>query len=455
MTAHRSLLNKGLLAALGAHAIWGSMPLYLILVRKVPVFEFVAWRTLFTLPVCLAAIGWSGTWPQLRGVLGDGRAMRTLLGSAAMIAVNWCLYVWAIQSGHIYAASLGYYILPLVMMLLGLVVLGERLTRLQWAAVALAGTGVAALAAGALTTLWVSLSMAITFAVYGLLRKTVAAGPVVGLAVESLLLLPVAVGIVVWYAAGHGGATQGSAFGRNTLETMAIILGGPMTAVPLILFAMAARAMPYTVIGFLQFISPTIVFVLGLTVFGEGAAAGAIRLLRGDLGRGGGVHLGAVARAPASRRRRARLARGGGLAGEAPGQRLARMERDDAGARGVYRRRHLDGATFQGHGFLVERQAIKARPVLAGEGLEPLERAFLLEHRQIAFQREGRIEDAGAAAGRFLGLARMRRAVGAEEVPGRARCRGAAQRQPMPLALGDRQAVGMRADPPPPAWRCG
>lgn len=259
------LLSRGLLAALGMHAVWGSMPLYLLLVQRVPIFEFVAWRTLFTLPICLAALAWKGTWRELAGVLGDGRAMRRLLGSAAMIAINWCLYVWAIQSGHIYAASLGYYILPLAMMLLGLVVLGERLTRLQWVAVALAGAAVAALTTGALTTLWVSLSMALTFAVYGLIRKTVSAGPLVGLAVESLLLLPIAAGIVGWYAV----SAQGTALGRDGLETFAILLAGPLTALPLMLFAFAARAMPYTVIGILQFISPTIVFVLGLTVFGE------------------------------------------------------------------------------------------------------------------------------------------------------------------------------------------
>lgn len=265
MTKHPSLLSSGLLHALGAHVLWGSMPLYLILVSEVPVLEFVAWRTLFTLPVCLAVIAVTNAWPELRRVLTDRRTMLTLLGSAGAVAINWYIYVAAIQSGHVYAASLGYYILPLTMMLLGLVVLGERLTRLQWRAVALAGLGVAALAIGALSTLWLSLALALTFGIYGLLRKTVRAGPLVGLAVEALLLLPVSAGIVMWYGAGN----QGSVLGRDALETAAIIAGGPMTAIPLILFATAARRMPYTVLGFLQFASPTIVFLLGLLVFGE------------------------------------------------------------------------------------------------------------------------------------------------------------------------------------------
>src|SRR5699024_9226270 len=135
---------------------------------------------------------------------------------------NWFLYVWAIQTGHVYAASLGYYILPLTMMLLGLVVLGERMTRLQWVAVALAGAGVAVLAAGALTTLWLSLTMAVSFGIYGLLRKTVAAGALVGLTVESLLLLLPALAIAGWHAADP----EGSAFGRDARETAAIVLGG-------------------------------------------------------------------------------------------------------------------------------------------------------------------------------------------------------------------------------------
>jgi len=182
-----------------------------------------------------------------------------------MVAVNWWLYVWAIHNGHIYAASLGYYILPLMMMLLGLVVLGEKLTRRQWAAVALAGLGVGILAVGALTTMWLSVSMAVTFGIYGLLRKTVAAGALAGLTVESLILCPVALAIVGWYWT----TPEGPALAQGWGTALAVAWSGPMTAIPLMMFATAARRMPYTVIGFLQFSSPTIVFLLGLFVFGE------------------------------------------------------------------------------------------------------------------------------------------------------------------------------------------
>ncbi|MCL6250642.1 EamA family transporter RarD [Altererythrobacter sp. KTW20L] len=257
--------KRGLLYALGAHATWGSMPLYLMLVETVPALEFVAWRLVFTLPLCLLIVAARSGFADLRRVLGNGRTMLTLLGSSTLIAINWFLYVHAIQTGHVYAASLGYYILPLVMMLLGLVFLGEKLTRLQWAAVAIAGAGVAALAAGALSTLWLSLSMGVTFGFYGLLRKTVAAGPLTGLTVESMILVPVALVIVGWHAA----SAEGTAMAQGLGVAAAVAFSGPMTAVPLLMFASATRAMPYTVIGFLQFLSPTVVFLMGLFVFNE------------------------------------------------------------------------------------------------------------------------------------------------------------------------------------------
>ena len=257
--------STAVLHAVTAHAIWGAMPLYLLLVARVPAVEFVAWRTLFTLPVCLFFVWQTDSLGELRQALRNARVVLTLLATALLLAINWLVYVWAIQNTYVYAASLGYYILPLVMMAIGVVVLKERLSARRWAAVALAGVGVAALATGALTTLWVSLMLGVSFAIYGLLRKTVAAGPLVGLTIESVILFPIVTGYLAWVASAGGG----TAFGRDALETGAILAGGVITAVPLLLFASAARALPYTLIGILQFIAPTIVFVLGLTVFGE------------------------------------------------------------------------------------------------------------------------------------------------------------------------------------------
>lgn len=256
---------EGLPEALAAHAIWGVMPIYLILVRTVPPVEFVAWRILFTLPVCLVILAWRGGGGEIRRALANRRTLAALLGSALMIGINWVLYVVAIQTGHVYAASLGYYILPLIMMLLGLAVLREKLTRAQWCAVSLAGVGVALLAAGALNTLALSLSMAATFALYGLIRKTADVGALAGLTLETLLLLPPAILVTGWYAL----QPAGSAIAQGSGVAAAVALGGPMTAVPLMLFASATRKMNYSMVGFLQFLSPTIVFLLGLLWFGE------------------------------------------------------------------------------------------------------------------------------------------------------------------------------------------
>ncbi|MBD3728458.1 MAG: EamA family transporter RarD, partial [Sphingomonadales bacterium] len=185
--------------------------------------------------------------------------------SATLIGLNWLVYVWAIQVGQVYAASLGYYINPLVNVLLGTLVLKERLTRMQWAAVAVAGCGIALLAWGALDALWISLTLASSFGIYGLLRKRVPVGALPGLTIESAILLLPAIGIALWY----GASPAGSAFLQTPGLSAAIVLGGIVTAIPLLLFAIAARRMDYSTLGFIQFLAPTIVFVLGLTVFGQ------------------------------------------------------------------------------------------------------------------------------------------------------------------------------------------
>jgi len=256
--------RTGLAAAFSAYVIWGFLPLYLILVRSVPAFEFVGWRIIWTLPLCLLIVLARRQGTDLRAALVNRRTLGLLALSATLIAVNWVVYVWAIQNGQVYAASLGYYINPLVNVLLGTVLLGEKLSRPQWAAVGLAGIGVSLLAAGALTTLWISLTLALSFGSYGLIRKQLDVGSVPGLTIESaLLLLPSFA--VAWYYA----QTQGSSFAVSTELSLAIMAGGVVTAFPLLLFAIAARKLSYSMLGFIQFLAPSIVFVLGLTVFGE------------------------------------------------------------------------------------------------------------------------------------------------------------------------------------------
>lgn len=257
---------SGLPAALAAYVIWGLLPLYLILVSSVPPFEFVGWRIIWTLPFCLIIVMFRRQGGDLQAALQDRQVMATLCLTALLIAVNWLVYVWAIQTGHVYAASLGYYINPLLNVLLGTLILGEKLSRRQWVAVALAASGVAILSAGALTTLWISLTLALSFGTYGLLRKRVAVGSLPGLTIESALLLLPAAGIALYYAR----LPAGSAFTVDPWLSLSIILGGVVTAVPLLLFAVAAKRMDYSALGFIQFLAPTIVFLLGLFVFKEG-----------------------------------------------------------------------------------------------------------------------------------------------------------------------------------------
>ncbi len=254
---------SGLPAALGAYLIWGFLPLYLILVSSVPPFEFVGWRIIWTLPICLVIVAFRRQFPALRQAIGSMRSLAMLTLSATLIGINWLVYVWAIQEGQVYAASLGYYLNPLINVLLGTLLLGEKLSRLQWLAVAIASCAVALLLGGALTTLWISLTLALTFAFYGMVRKQLDVGSLPGLTIESAILLLPAAGIALWYAQ----TSVGSAFGGDLWLSLAIVLGGVVTAVPLLLFAIAARRMPYSTLGFIQYLAPTIVFLLGLTVF--------------------------------------------------------------------------------------------------------------------------------------------------------------------------------------------
>ena len=254
--------KSGMAPAVGAYLIWGFLPLYLILVRAVPPFEFVAWRIIWTLPICVLIVLIRRQAPDVRVAIGNSRTLGWLALSSLLIGINWLVYIWAIQSGEVYAASLGYYINPLINVLLGTLLLGERLSKLQWVAVAIAALGVALLAETALTTLWISLVLAVTFGSYGLVRKQIPVGSLPGLTIESALLFVPSLLLAGWFA-----QSQGSAFLVSPQLSGLIVLGGFLTAIPLLLFAIAARRMPYSRLGFLQFISPSIVFVLGLTVF--------------------------------------------------------------------------------------------------------------------------------------------------------------------------------------------
>ena len=255
----------GLSLALGAYIIWGLLPLYLQFLRHVPPFEFVGWRIIFTLPICLIGITIARQWSAVRAAITSGRTLLIMLASALLIGINWLVYVYAVQTGHVLAASLGYYINPLFNVLLGTVFLKERLTRPQWLAVALAAIGVTLLLFGALDMLWISLSLALSFGTYGMVRKIAPVESLPGLTIESAILALPALGLIAY----HAQLPAGSAFGVSGPTDALIAFSGVVTAVPLVMFAAAARRMDYSTLGFIQFLTPTVVFLEGLFIFNE------------------------------------------------------------------------------------------------------------------------------------------------------------------------------------------
>lgn len=257
--------RAGLMLGLGAYLAWGVLPLYFKAIAEVDPVEIVAHRIVWSL-VFLAGLAtlW-GRWPAIRAAVTTGRVLLTLILTALLIGVNWLVFIYAVVSGHVLEGSLGYYLNPLVNVLLGVVLLKERLTRAQVLATVLAAAGVAVLAAGAGSGLWISLTLAATFALYGFLRKVAPVDSLEGLSVETALLTPLAAGWLVWL---HFQGELG--FGDFGLEVDALlVLGGAVTAIPLLLFTAAARRLPYSTLGFLQYIAPSLQFLLAVLAFEE------------------------------------------------------------------------------------------------------------------------------------------------------------------------------------------
>ena len=255
----------GLPYAIAAYGIWGFVPLFFKLIASVPPVEVLAQRIIWSLPLCFAIMLFRRQIGEYLAALKDWRTLRLLLASAVLIAVNWLVYIYSIFTDHVLAASLGYYLNPLVNVMLGMIFLGERLSRLQLVAVVIAGVGVAILLAGALDTLWISLTLAFSFGIYGLLRKVAPVGSLPGLSVETTVLLLPSLGVAAWYL----WAGDGRVFGSGVSICLLGLGVGVVTAVPLLLFATAARRMSYAALGFVQFLAPTLQFLLSLFVFHE------------------------------------------------------------------------------------------------------------------------------------------------------------------------------------------
>ena len=254
----------GFALGLAAYALWGILPLYFKALSGVAAVDIVAHRVLWSLPFLAILITIARGWPSVRAVAGQPRTLGVLTLTALLIGGNWLLYVYAVTSGHILAASFGYYLNPLANILLGRFVLKEHLGRLQWAAVAIAAAGISVLAAGALGQLWISLTLCASFALYGLLRKVVSADAVTGLGVETALLFPLA---IVWL--GWRLASGAQVFGPTQLDHGLLLVAGIVSTTPLLLFTAAARRLPYSTLGMLQFLAPTLQFLIAVLLYGE------------------------------------------------------------------------------------------------------------------------------------------------------------------------------------------
>jgi len=258
--------RRGLAITAFTFTLWGLVPVYWHLLQAVPSQQIIAhriiWSTVLVVAWLLLSAG-TGWWKQ---IAAQKRALPTLALSSVAIAFNWGLYIWAINAGHVIETSLGYFINPLVSVVLGVVVLKERLRRLQWLAVGCAALGVAWLTYDAGTPPWIALGLACSFGLYGLLRKLISVDPVAGLGVESLYLFLPAIGFAVWSENGHGG---GFFSGWGWKNDALLILGGAVTALPLIGFAYGVKRIPLSLVGILQYIAPSLGLLLGVFFFRE------------------------------------------------------------------------------------------------------------------------------------------------------------------------------------------
>jgi chloramphenicol-sensitive protein RarD len=262
--AAQSRARAGLLFGLAAYGLWGVMPIYFKLLKAVPSIDIVAHRIVWSLVVLVLLTTMARAWDQIGAAIRNRKTLAMLFLTALLIGTNWLLYVYAINSGHILAGSLGYYLNPLANILLGRFILKERLTWLQWAAVAIAAAGIAVLAAGALGTLWISLTLCFSFATYGLLRKIIHVESLAGLTIETALLFPIAFGWLL-----IGGAEGRPMFGSGGQEALLLIAAGVVSTVPLLCFTAAARRLAYSTVGMLQFIAPTLQFLLAVAIYDE------------------------------------------------------------------------------------------------------------------------------------------------------------------------------------------
>jgi len=264
--------RKGVLAIAGAAAIWGLSGLYFKALAEVPPLEMLSHRTLWSVVFLGLVLLFQRRGGELVALLGQPRTVGLLAVSAAMIAANWLLFIHSVQVGQALEASLGYYVFPLFAVALGYMVLGERFTAAQRAAIALAVLAVLVLAVGLGAAPWIALTLATTFSLYGVIKARIPKGPVLTVLVETLILAPMA---VVWLWGMHAAGWHdidgrtGGIFGSDLATSLLLACAGFMTGLPLLLFSYAARRIPYGTLGLVQYLNPTLQFTVAVAVFGE------------------------------------------------------------------------------------------------------------------------------------------------------------------------------------------
>jgi chloramphenicol-sensitive protein RarD len=260
-----STTRRGTLYGAGAYLLWGLFPLYWPLLRPSSALEVLAHRIVWSLLVVVVLLAVLRKLPSLLAVLRDrGKAWRLAL-AAVVIAINWFTYIYGVSNGFVVETSLGYFVNPIVTVLLGVLVLGERLRPVQWGALGLAGVAVLVLSVENGRPPWLALVLAFSFGTYGLLKKTAKVGAVEGLGVETLVLLVPAAAFVAWLGISGEGTFGTEGPGHAGL----LALSGLVTAVPLLLFGAAASRVPLTTLGILQYLAPTLQFIFGITLFDE------------------------------------------------------------------------------------------------------------------------------------------------------------------------------------------
>jgi chloramphenicol-sensitive protein RarD len=256
---------RGVLLAVAAYGLWGFAPVYWKLLRAAPAGELLAHRVLWSLVVGVLLIALTRRWRELAGALRSRRQLLPIVASSVLIALNWLIFLVAVNSGRVLATALGYFLNPLVSVLLGVAFLGERLTRGQVVAVALGAAGVTVWAVDLGEAPWIALSLAASFGLYGLVRKVASVTPLVGFALETLLLAPPCLAYLAYLA-----AQDGMALPREGPGVKALVMGaGVITALPLLCFTSAARRLPLSTLGFLQYLAPSISFLLAVLIYGE------------------------------------------------------------------------------------------------------------------------------------------------------------------------------------------